>query len=85
MRTTVSMALLATMVGSLCLHAGQTPPGAAQKPELERALDALERVTWRTRTLVGDERLTNWRFAISTSGLRVKRSSKPSSVPMPPS
>ena len=69
MRTTVSMALIATMVGSLCLHAGQTPPAAAQKPDLERALDALERVTWRTRTLVGDDKLTNWKTALSAGGL----------------
>ena len=69
MRTTVSMALIATMVGSLCLHAGQTPPATAQKPDLERALDALERVTWRTRTLVGDDKLTNWKTALSAGGL----------------
>jgi type 1 glutamine amidotransferase len=43
---------------------------AAQKPQFVRAPDALERVTWRTRTLVGDDRLTNWNFAISASGLR---------------
>ena len=41
----------------------------AQKPAFQRAPDALERVTWRTRTLVGDDRLTNWDFAIATQTL----------------
>jgi len=45
----------------------QAPQGA--KPVFERAPDALERVTWRTRTLVGDDRLTNWNFAIRGNGL----------------
>lgn len=35
----------------------------------ERAPDALERVSWRTRTLVGDDRLTQWKFGILASGL----------------
>jgi type 1 glutamine amidotransferase/sugar phosphate isomerase/epimerase len=70
MRTAGSWILIATMVGSLGLIAGQTPPASTAKPEFQRAPDALERVTWRTRTLVGDDRLTNWRFAISTSGLQ---------------
>jgi type 1 glutamine amidotransferase len=42
---------------------------ASQKPEFQRAPDAIERVTWRTRTLVGDDRLTNWNFAIATQTL----------------
>ena len=42
---------------------------AAQKPLFQRAPDALERVSWRTRTLVGDDRLTNWNLAISASTL----------------
>jgi quinoprotein glucose dehydrogenase len=41
---------------------------AQQKPAFERAAGALERVTWRTRTLVGDDRLTNWNFAIRGDG-----------------
>ena len=31
-----------------------------QAPEFPRASDALERVTWRTRTLVANDRFTNW-------------------------
>ncbi len=40
-----------------------------QPPEFPRAADAIERVTWRTRTLVGNDRLTNWDFAIPGMGL----------------
>jgi type 1 glutamine amidotransferase len=39
-----------------------------QPPAFPRAADALERVTWRTRTLVGNDRLTNWDFAINLDG-----------------
>jgi type 1 glutamine amidotransferase len=42
-----------------------------QPPAFERAPDALERVTWRTRTLVGDDRLTKWKFAVPASGVGV--------------
>jgi type 1 glutamine amidotransferase len=42
---------------------------AQQKPAFARAPDALERVTWRTRTLVGDSRLTQWKLAIPDLGL----------------
>ena len=42
---------------------------AQQKPAFARAPDALERVTWRTRTLVGDTRLTQWKLAIPDLGL----------------
>jgi hypothetical protein len=54
-------------------QAPQTPaaPPAVQKPAFERAADALERVTWRTRTLVGDERLTQWKFAVPANGVGV--------------
>jgi type 1 glutamine amidotransferase len=38
-------------------------------PAFPRAADALERVTWRTRTLVANDRLTNWDLAISGMGL----------------
>ena len=34
-----------------------------------RAADAMERVTWRTRTLVANDRLTNWDLAIPGMGL----------------
>jgi type 1 glutamine amidotransferase/sugar phosphate isomerase/epimerase len=40
-----------------------------QAPEFPRASDALERVTWRTRTLVANDRLTDWDFAIPGMGL----------------
>ena len=40
-----------------------------QAPEFPRASDALERVTWRTRTLVANDRLTNWDLAIPGMGL----------------
>jgi type 1 glutamine amidotransferase len=40
-----------------------------QAPAFPRAADALERVTWRTRTLVANDRLTNWDFAIPGMGL----------------
>ena len=56
--------LTGALVGSLALVAG-----AQQQPAFERAPDALERVTWRTRTLVSDDRLTNWNFAIPGAGL----------------
>jgi type 1 glutamine amidotransferase len=42
-----------------------------QRPPFERAPDALERVTWRTRTLVGDDKLTRWKFAIPADGVAV--------------
>ena len=45
------------------------PPAQQTPPAFERAPDALERVTWRTRTLVGDERLTRWKLAIRPDGL----------------
>ena len=58
MHTRFAVVLTGALAGSLGLLAAQ------QKPAFERAPDALERVTWRTRTLVGDDRLTNWNFAI---------------------
>jgi type 1 glutamine amidotransferase len=41
------------------------------QPLAQRAPDALERVTWRTRTLVGDDRLTKWKFAVPSDGVGV--------------
>ena len=64
MRTLFSIVLTGALAGSLGLLAE-----AQQKPAFERAPDALERVTWRTRTLVSDDRLTNWNFAIPGAGL----------------
>jgi hypothetical protein len=40
-----------------------------QPSEFQRAADAYERVSWRTRTLVGNERLTNWKFAVPANGI----------------
>ena len=40
-----------------------------QPPAFPRASDALERVTWRTRTLVANDRFTNWDLAIPGMGL----------------
>ena len=40
-----------------------------QAPAFPRAADALERVTWRTRTLVSNDRFTNWDFGIPGMGL----------------
>src|SRR4029450_473021 len=41
---------------------------AGDKPAFVRAPDALDRVTWRTRTLVGDDRLTQWKLAVPATG-----------------
>jgi type 1 glutamine amidotransferase len=40
-----------------------------QEPAFPRASDAMERVTWRTRTLVANDRFTNWDFSIPGMGL----------------
>ncbi|RPI50744.1 MAG: hypothetical protein EHM55_20610, partial [Acidobacteria bacterium] len=45
-----------------------------QPPAFPRASDALERVTWRTRTLVANDRLTNWDFGIAGLGLTLQES-----------
>ena len=64
MRTLFPVGLTGALVGSLALLGG-----AQQEAPFQRAPDALERVTWRTRTLVSDDRLTNWNFAIPGPGL----------------
>ena len=51
---------------SSTVRAQQLPQGQAA---FERAPDALEKVSWRTRTLVGDEKLTRWKLAIRPDGL----------------
>jgi type 1 glutamine amidotransferase len=45
-----------------------------QTPAFPRASDALERVTWRTRTLVANDRFTNWDLAIPGMGLTFQES-----------
>ena len=65
----VPVALAAAMTAAVAHPARvHTQQGAAAKPALERAPDALERVTWRTRTLVGDDRLTQWKLAVRARG-----------------
>jgi type 1 glutamine amidotransferase/sugar phosphate isomerase/epimerase len=62
----MTCAALAAVLAGAMLHAQQLPQGQAA---FERAPDALEKVTWRTRTLVGDEKLTRWKLAIRPEGL----------------
>jgi type 1 glutamine amidotransferase len=69
MRAKVVIGLVgaALALASLAHRAAAQAPG--ETPVFQRAPDALERVTWRTRTLVGDDRLTNWDLAIATQTL----------------
>jgi type 1 glutamine amidotransferase len=70
--------LLLGIVGTVVVGAGSWPLLAGERahgqagsppPAFERAPDALPRVTWRTRTLVGEERLTNWKLAVPANGV----------------
>jgi type 1 glutamine amidotransferase len=63
MTRTRRLALMGALAFAVSHAAAQGPPA------FERAADALERVTWRTRTLVGDERLTRWPLAVRPEGL----------------
>ena len=78
MTRTLRLALIGaiTLAGGLAGSLGL--PGAGPihaqavgqgQPAFDRAGDALERVTWRTRTLVGDDRLTRWKLAARPEGL----------------
>ncbi len=69
MRAVASAVLIAATLGSI--HLRTHAQAAADKPAFVRAPDALERVTWRTRTLVGDDRLTDWNFAVPATGVGV--------------
>ena len=63
MKTRISLAaLFGVCMASLVAQQNQAPA-------FPRASDALERVTWRTRTLVANDRLTNWDLAIPGMGL----------------
>jgi type 1 glutamine amidotransferase/sugar phosphate isomerase/epimerase len=62
---TAGAAIAAILAGAM-LRAQQLPQGQAA---FQRAPDALEKVSWRTRTLVGDEKLTRWKLAIRPDGL----------------
>jgi uncharacterized protein len=67
-----AIALGGSLAGSLRLTGWGTvhaQPAARGQAAFERAADALERVTWRTRTLVGDERLSQWPLAVRPEGL----------------
>jgi type 1 glutamine amidotransferase/sugar phosphate isomerase/epimerase len=67
MRTLASLFVMAAVIAGIepaAIRAQDT-----QKPVFQRAPDALERVTWRTRTLVSDDRLTNWNFALPSTGV----------------
>jgi type 1 glutamine amidotransferase len=68
MRRQIPLVMTAALLSALMLSS----LSAQQKPEFARAPDALERVTWRTRTLVGDSRLTQWKLAIPDLGLTFK-------------
>ena len=81
------MSSIVNIAAALLIAALQTqaPAPAAQttteKPAFERAPDALERVTWRTRTLVGV--MTASRSGSSPFPAAASLSSRPSSEPMP--
>lgn len=62
---TAGSALAALLAGHM-LGAQQLPQGQAA---FDRAPDALEKVSWRTRTLVGDDKLTRWKLAVRPDGL----------------
>jgi type 1 glutamine amidotransferase/sugar phosphate isomerase/epimerase len=66
---TIAPVFVIAVLGAM--HAAPTARAqdATQKPVFQRAPDALERVTWRTRTLVSDDRLTNWNFALPSTGV----------------
>jgi type 1 glutamine amidotransferase/sugar phosphate isomerase/epimerase len=70
MRVPAFVAVIVSSAFATATVADQAPPQTpAPTGSFERAPDALERVTWRTRTLVSDDRLTNWNFAIPGPGL----------------
>ena len=52
-----------------CATLGSAQP--QQPADFKRASDAYERVSWRTRTMVGDDRLTNWKLAVPSTGVAV--------------
>ncbi len=68
-RTSFTILTVALLAVDSFVHAQGQPQ--APQPLAQRAPDALERVTWRTRTLVGDDRLTKWKFAVPADGVGV--------------
>ena len=69
MRRSIALILITMLVGSLDVRLDAQQP--AEKQAFERAPDALERVSWRTRTVVTDDRLTGWKFALPANGVGV--------------
>jgi type 1 glutamine amidotransferase len=66
MRTRILLAILwSALAGSFV---------AQEPPAFSRAADALERVSWRTRTLVANDRLTDWDLAVPGMGLTLQES-----------
>jgi type 1 glutamine amidotransferase/sugar phosphate isomerase/epimerase len=63
---TLASPLRSTAIAQQPPAAAPAPAGQAAQapPAFPRAADALERVSWRTRTLVGDEKLTRWKLAV---------------------
>jgi len=59
--------ILAVVMLLACASAAYAQP--QQPKEFPRAADAYERVSWRTRTLLGTEKLTNWKFALPATGV----------------
>ena len=71
MSTTRFNVLMAALLVPAAAAVAVAQTGPAPQPLAQRAPDALERVTWRTRTLVGDDRLTRWKFAVPADGVGV--------------
>lgn len=62
--------LLAIALAVIASHDRLQGQQADAKSSFQRAPDALERVSYRTRTAVGDDRLTRWKFGIDTTSMR---------------
>jgi type 1 glutamine amidotransferase len=69
MKTMKTVRTIAAAVVSIVACATVASAQPQQPKEFTRASDAYERVSWRTRTLVGNERLTNWKFAVPATGV----------------
>jgi type 1 glutamine amidotransferase/sugar phosphate isomerase/epimerase len=64
---TIMKKTIAVLTLLCCASVAHAQP--QQPKEFPRAKDAYERVSWRTRTLLGTEKLTNWKFAVPASGV----------------
>jgi type 1 glutamine amidotransferase len=69
MKTMKTVRTIAAALVSIVACATVASAQPQQPQEFKRASDAYERVSWRTRTLVGNERLTNWKFAVPATGV----------------